>query len=40
MTLVVDPGADGQSSWYEDDGKTFAYRRGEWMRVTMTWRLR
>jgi alpha-glucosidase/alpha-D-xyloside xylohydrolase len=38
MTLVVYPGADGTSSWYEDDGKSFDYRKGEWMRVQMTWR--
>jgi alpha-glucosidase (family GH31 glycosyl hydrolase) len=38
MTLVVYPGADGQATWYEDDGTTFNYRRGEWMRVVMTWR--
>jgi alpha-glucosidase/alpha-D-xyloside xylohydrolase len=37
-SLVVYPGADGQSSWYEDDGRTFGYRNGEFMRVTMTWR--
>ncbi len=36
--LVVYPGADGESTWYEDDGKTFNYRRGEWMRVLMIWR--
>ena len=38
MTLVVYPGADGESSWYEDDGITFDYRRGDFMRITMTWR--
>jgi alpha-glucosidase (family GH31 glycosyl hydrolase) len=38
MTLVVYPGADGTSSWYDDDGKSFDYRRGEFMRVEMTWR--
>jgi alpha-glucosidase/alpha-D-xyloside xylohydrolase len=38
MTLVVYPGADGESAWYEDDGRTFDYRRGDWMRVTMRWR--
>lgn len=37
-TMVVHPGADGESSWYEDDGKSFGYRRGEFMRVTMSWR--
>jgi alpha-glucosidase/alpha-D-xyloside xylohydrolase len=38
LTLVVYPGADGVSSWYEDDGKSFDYRRGEWMRVETMWR--
>jgi alpha-glucosidase (family GH31 glycosyl hydrolase) len=37
LTLVVYPGADGTSSVYEDDGQTFAHRRGEWMRFAMTW---
>jgi alpha-glucosidase (family GH31 glycosyl hydrolase) len=38
MTLVVHPGADGESRWYDDDGKSFRYRRGEWTRVIMKWR--
>jgi alpha-glucosidase len=38
LTLLAYPGADGSSTWYEDDGQSFAYRKGEWMRVTMTWR--
>ncbi len=37
VTLVVYPGADGESTWYEDDGSTFNYRRGEFMRIAMTW---
>jgi len=37
MALVVYPGADGSSSWYEDDGRSFNYRNGEWMRVQTTW---
>ena len=37
MTLVVYPGADGSSSWYDDDGISFDYRNGAWMRVEMTW---
>jgi alpha-glucosidase (family GH31 glycosyl hydrolase) len=36
-TLVVYPGADGSSSLYEDDGKSFNYRKGEWMRIAMRW---
>ncbi|HEX8943097.1 MAG TPA: TIM-barrel domain-containing protein, partial [Gemmatimonadaceae bacterium] len=38
MTIVVYPGVDGASAWYEDDGHSFDYRRGQWMRVSMTWR--
>jgi alpha-glucosidase len=38
LTLVVYPGADGSSSLYEDDGRTFDYRGGAWMRINMTWR--
>jgi len=36
-TLVVYPGVDGTSTLYEDDGISFAHRRGEFMRMTMTW---
>src|SRR6185503_2664448 len=36
-TLVVYPGADGSSSLYEDDGKSFNYRKGDWMRIAMRW---
>ncbi len=38
MTLVVYPGADGLSTFYEDDGQTFAYRKGEWMRTELGWK--
>jgi len=38
LTLVVYPGADGASTLYEDDGKSFNYRKGEWMRIEMEWR--
>jgi hypothetical protein len=37
MTLVVYPGADGTSTWYDDDGISFDYRSGAMMRVEMTW---
>jgi alpha-glucosidase (family GH31 glycosyl hydrolase) len=36
-TLLVFPGADGTSSWYEDDGKSFEYRKGAYMRVALRW---
>jgi alpha-glucosidase (family GH31 glycosyl hydrolase) len=38
LALVVYPGADGAFSLYEDDGKTFDYRKGAWMGVEMAWR--
>jgi len=37
LSIVVYPGADGTFTLYEDDGKTFDHRRGEWMRVVMSW---
>ena len=38
MSLVVYPGADGTSTFYEDDGKSFAYRKGDHMSIVMAWR--
>ena len=37
LTLWVYPGSDGAYTLYEDDGKTFNYRRGEFMRLQLTW---
>ena len=37
LTLIVYPGADGMSSLYEDDGKSFDYRTGAFMRIEMGW---
>jgi alpha-glucosidase (family GH31 glycosyl hydrolase) len=37
LTITVYPGADGNASLYEDDGKSFDYRRGAYMRMRMTW---
>ena len=37
-TLVVYPGADGESTWYDDDGASFDFRRGRAMRLEMRWR--
>ena len=37
LTLTVYPGEDGSARWYEDDGETFDYRKGEWMGVEMRW---
>jgi alpha-glucosidase (family GH31 glycosyl hydrolase) len=38
LSLVVYPFADGASSVYEDDGKTFEHRKGDSMRLEMVWR--
>ncbi len=38
MTLLAFPGVDGASTWYEDDGRSFDYRKGEFMKVEMAWR--
>lgn len=37
LTLVIYPGADGTFTLYEDDGKTFNYRHGEWMGLQLRW---
>jgi alpha-glucosidase (family GH31 glycosyl hydrolase) len=37
MELTVYPGANGRSSWYDDDGHSFNYRNGDWTRVMMNW---
>ena len=37
LALWVHPGADGAFSLYEDDGETFDYRKGEFMRVDVAW---
>lgn len=37
LTIRIYPGGNGEFTLYEDDGKTFDYRRGEWMGIRMTW---
>jgi alpha-glucosidase/alpha-D-xyloside xylohydrolase len=37
LTLVVYPGTDGAFTLYEDDGATFNYQRGEWMKIQINW---
>ncbi len=37
LTVTVYPGANATFVLYEDDGTTFEYKRGDWMRVAMTW---
>lgn len=36
-TLTVFPGADGACVLYEDDGETFDFRKGAYMRIEMGW---
>jgi alpha-glucosidase (family GH31 glycosyl hydrolase) len=37
LSLHVHPGADGSFSLYEDDGKTFDFRKGAFMRMNIAW---
>ena len=37
LTVKVYPGADGSFMVYEDDGRSFNYRRGEWMGIDISW---
>jgi alpha-glucosidase (family GH31 glycosyl hydrolase) len=37
ITVTMFPGADGSSSLYEDDGETFNFRNGQYMRLEMHW---
>src|SRR5215831_4879847 len=37
LTLTVYPGADGDFTIYEDDGASFNYRKGEWMKLRAIW---
>jgi len=38
ITLWIYPGEDGNSSFYEDDGETFDYRKGQFMHVDIEWK--
>jgi alpha-glucosidase (family GH31 glycosyl hydrolase) len=37
LVLTIYPGADASFLLYEDDGRSFNYRQGEWMGIEMTW---
>jgi alpha-glucosidase len=37
MTVTIYPGADGAFDLFEDDGRSFEYRRGAWMGVEFRW---
>ena len=36
--LTIYPGADGSFTYYDDDGLTFAYERGDFQAVDLTWK--
>jgi alpha-glucosidase/alpha-D-xyloside xylohydrolase len=37
LTLSIYPGADASFLLYEDDGRSFNHRKGEWMGTEITW---
>jgi len=37
VTLRIYPGADGNLTWYDDDGISYAHERGEFMRAECAW---
>jgi alpha-glucosidase/alpha-D-xyloside xylohydrolase len=37
IELIVYPGDDGAGALYEDDGTTFDYRKGDFLKLGMTW---
>ena len=37
LTLTVYPGANGAFNFYDDDGMSFAYERGDFEEIAMRW---
>jgi alpha-glucosidase (family GH31 glycosyl hydrolase) len=37
LRVTIYPGANGAFTLYDDDGKSFAHKRGDFMRLAMTW---
>jgi alpha-glucosidase/alpha-D-xyloside xylohydrolase len=37
LSVSIYPGADSYFLLYEDDGRSFDYRKGDWMGIGMTW---
>jgi alpha-glucosidase/alpha-D-xyloside xylohydrolase len=37
LALEIYPGNDGAFLLYEDDGRSFDYRRGDWMGIELSW---
>lgn len=38
LAISIYPGADGSFLLYEDDGRSFNYRKGEWMGTRLIWK--
>ena len=37
LSVTIYPGADGSFLLYEDDGRSFNCRKGDWMGIKMAW---
>ena len=37
LEISIYPGADGSFLLYEDDGRSFDYRKGDWTGIQMDW---
>lgn len=37
LAIIVYPGSDASFTLYEDDGRSFNYRKGEWMGIQIDW---
>jgi len=37
LSISIYPGADGSFVLYQDDGRSFNYRQGEWMGTRLSW---
>jgi alpha-glucosidase/alpha-D-xyloside xylohydrolase len=37
LAISIYPGANASFQLYEDDGRSFNYRKGDWMGIAMTW---
>ena len=37
LSVTIYPGADGAFELYEDDGRSFAHKKGDWSRTAMAW---
>ncbi len=37
LSISIYPGANGSFLLYEDDGKSFNYRKGEWLGIRLSW---